>query len=115
VTRDAIRVRHQLEGLYKTISELAAKDPEQEVQGIALPVIDAVLAKVRSLAGDDPVVEAFADIVSPDRIAMNEPVRAADLAVAISALIPLLPNATISSPARVRLDSGLRGGPTRRY
>jgi hypothetical protein len=57
---------------------LTRRDPEQEVQGIALPVLDAVIESVRTALPDDPVVQAVRGIVTPEQIALGEPVRAAD-------------------------------------
>lgn len=57
---------------------LTKRDSDQEVQGIALPVLDAVIETVRAVMPDNPVVEAVRGIVSPEQIASGEAVRAAD-------------------------------------
>jgi len=57
---------------------MAKRDQEQEVQGIALPVLDAVIEEVKTAIGDDPVVIAIAGIISADTIAAGEPIRAID-------------------------------------
>lgn len=64
--------------LIETLEPLTKRDPEQEVQGIALPVLDAVIEAARSARPDDPVVQAARGIITPEQIASGEPVRAAD-------------------------------------
>ncbi|WP_151484852.1 hypothetical protein [Streptomyces albicerus] len=70
--------KRKVEALIQTLEALTKGDPEQEVQGIALPVLDAVIESVRASLPDDPVVEAVRGIISADQIALGEPVRAAD-------------------------------------
>jgi hypothetical protein len=57
---------------------LTKRDPEQEVQGIALPVLDAVIEAARAARPDDPVVQSARGIITPEQIESGEPVRAAD-------------------------------------
>jgi hypothetical protein len=40
--------------LIESLETLIKRDPEQEVQGIALPVLDAVVEHARSFLPDDP-------------------------------------------------------------
>ena len=68
----------KITALIETLETLTRRDPEQEVQGIALPVLDAVIESVRVVRPADPVVEAVYGIISPEQIASGEPVRAAD-------------------------------------
>ena len=70
--------KRKIVSLIETLEMLTTRDPEQEVQGIALPVLDAVIEAVRTVLPDDPVVQAVRGIVSPEQIALGEPVRAAD-------------------------------------
>jgi hypothetical protein len=72
------KAKHKIVALVETLESLTKRDPEQEVQGIALPVLGAVFEAVRTALPDDPVVEAVRDIVSPEQVASGEPVRAAD-------------------------------------
>lgn len=67
--------------LIESLKQLIARDPEQEVQGIALPVVDAALTAIKASMPNDPVVRSLADLVSADFIAAGEPVRAADMLV----------------------------------
>jgi hypothetical protein len=68
----------KITALVETLETLTNRDPEQEVQGIALPVLDAVIDAVRLVGPDDPVVKAARGIISPEQIESGEPVRAAD-------------------------------------
>ncbi len=70
--------KRQIVPLVETLETLTKRDPDQEVQGIALPVLDAVIESVRSALPDNPVVEAVRGIVSPEQIASGEPIRASD-------------------------------------
>jgi hypothetical protein len=68
----------RVESLVETLETLTSRDPEQEVQGMAVPVLDAVVEVVRRVRPDDPVVEAVRGIISPEQIQEGAPVRAAD-------------------------------------
>ncbi|WKX71291.1 hypothetical protein [Streptomyces sp. XD-27] len=70
--------KQKTEALIKALEELTGRDPEQEVQGIALPVLDAVIEAVRAALPDDPVIAAVRGVISAEQIASGEPVRAAD-------------------------------------
>jgi len=70
--------KRQIESLVTTLAELTKRDPEQEVQGIAIPVLDAVIEMVRGVMPDNTIVAAARAIISPEQIASGEPVRAAD-------------------------------------
>jgi hypothetical protein len=72
------QAKDQIKSLVETLETLTKRDPEQEVQGIALPVLDAVIETVRAVLPDNPVVEAVRGILSPEQIALGEPIRAAD-------------------------------------
>ena len=75
---------------------MVQRDPEQEVRGIAIPVLDACLSAVREVAGEDPVVAAMRDVISLD--ALTDPddvVRAVDALLVVGQLI-----AAIGRPPR---------------
>jgi len=80
----------RLTHLVKTLKALVAKDPEQEVTGIAVPVLDAVLEHAKGVIGDDPVVEAAAAVISADVIGLGEPVRALDALIVAEQLLVTL-------------------------
>jgi hypothetical protein len=71
--------------LRTTLQRIVDKNQEQEVRGIALPVVDAlpmvdaVLTAARKrLPSDDPVLDAIAGLVTPAAIAESEPIRTVD-------------------------------------
>lgn len=68
----------RVKALIETLQIMSMSDPEQEVQGIALPVLDATLAEIKRAIGPDPVVDTIEDIISPEVIDRGEPVRAID-------------------------------------
>jgi hypothetical protein len=90
--------KRKIIALVEALETLTKRDPEQEVQGIALPVLDAVIEAVREARPNDPVVEAVRGIVSAEHIALGEPVRAADallVAKQLDAAIGRTPPATV--------------------
>jgi hypothetical protein len=88
---DVSEARRQLRALKATLEHLVDRDPEQEVQGIALPILDAVISAVRGVVPDSEVVKSAREIISPDAVAHGESVRAADALVAVTALGEALP------------------------
>lgn len=70
--------KRQITALVEALTVMTTRDPEQEVQGIALPVLDAVIKVVRQVRPDDPVVQAVRGVISVEQIESGEPVRAAD-------------------------------------
>jgi hypothetical protein len=93
---------YQLDALERTLASVIAVDPEQEVQSIAVPVLDAVIADVKQQIGSSPAVDALADVFSVEAIEAGS-VRAVDALLVVSALKPLLPNATVHSARGIRL------------
>jgi hypothetical protein len=55
-------VRRSLDELVATLDGLTGRDPEQQVQGMAIPVLDAAIAYARSVLAGHPVAEAVADV-----------------------------------------------------
>lgn len=78
--------RRRLGDLRTHLEAIVKRDPEQEVQGIALPVLDAVIVDARSHFPDDPVVAAVADIISADTVGAAEPIRAVDALLVVNQL-----------------------------
>lgn len=78
------------EQLYTDLKRIADRDPEQEVRGMAVPVLDACLAALREVAVDDPVISRMQDIISPEALADDEPVRAVDALVVLGQIIAVI-------------------------
>ncbi|MDQ4021795.1 MAG: hypothetical protein M3257_09270 [Actinomycetota bacterium] len=58
--------KRRIKALIKSLRTLTQRDPEQEVQGLAIPVMAAALAAVKRSKPDDPVVLALVDLFSAD-------------------------------------------------
>jgi hypothetical protein len=91
MTEDPARKRgeaayRKVDELIRTLRRLVDGDPDQEVCGIAVPVLDAVITLARSCVADDPVVSAIDDVISPDLIASGADVRAADALIVATQL-----------------------------
>jgi hypothetical protein len=76
---DLPKARRVLSSLRSDLQQITAKDPEQELQGIALPAVDAALSSIRGLLPDGPVLSRVDDLISPATIEAGEPVRAVDV------------------------------------
>jgi hypothetical protein len=70
--------------LHTQFGSIVARDQEQEARGIAVPVIDAVIATAReNMLLDNPVLAALPDLISPEALAAGEPIRAIDAYIAL--------------------------------
>jgi hypothetical protein len=74
--------KKRVTALIEALTTVLRQDPDLEVQGVALPVLDAVLEAIKDGAGrDNPVVQSAAAVISPEAIVSGEVVRAADALV----------------------------------
>jgi hypothetical protein len=64
--------------LTETLRPIASRDPEQEVRGMAVPVMFAVLEAAKVALPNDPIVRAAWDQFSPELLIDEDPVRAVD-------------------------------------
>lgn len=79
---------YQLRQLHETLTRLVDRDPEQEVTGIALPVIDQVVAEARrSLPEGSTLGGQIVELISPESLDGGEPVRAADALLVVGQLL----------------------------
>lgn len=67
------------------------RDPDQVVQGIDLPVLDAVLSEARAHLAGNAIAATVRDAISPEAVADNEDMRAADALIAVNQLLAALP------------------------
>lgn len=70
--------KHKITALVSSLKTLVANDPGQVVTAFALPVFNAVVETLRQALPNDAVVEAVRAVISPEQIALGEPIRAAD-------------------------------------
>jgi len=74
---DDILVR--LRNLRSDLDRYCRDDQEQEVRGIAVPVLDELLSQARQfIPTGDPVLARMQDVVSPESVIAGDPVRAID-------------------------------------
>lgn len=83
LSADAARARAW--ALYRSLEKIVERDPEQEVRGMALPVLSTCIEQFRA-ASEDPIAASVRDVVSPDAIAEGEPVRAVDALLVVHQL-----------------------------
>jgi len=87
LNRDAARKRAWM--LYRDLQQIAQRDPEQEVTGIAVPVLDALLEACKELVADDPVVRAIDGLVTPQSVEGGS-LRALDASLVVGQLAAAL-------------------------
>jgi len=88
---DIRKARKMLSNLQKSLREIVKRDPEQEVRGVAVPVLDAALGMVREALGDNPVVNAVGGVISVETIEAGEPLRASDVLLVVDMFLGALP------------------------
>ena len=103
------------EQLYTDLARIAERDPEQEVRGIAVPVLDARIEALREVVADDPVVSRMQDVISTETVEAGEPIRAVDALVVLGQIIAVIGPCRQGSPEFVRSgfveQVGHRGAP----
>jgi hypothetical protein len=72
----------QISRLCQDLERLVDRDPEQEVEGMAISVVDAVLSAAGDHASTSPaLVETVRGLITPEAVADGLSFRAADLLV----------------------------------
>jgi len=95
---DPRQIRNMLDGLIGQLEAITKRDPEQELQGIALGPLDAAITAAKEIIGpDNPVAASAADVISPDTVERGEPIRAVDALV----LAQLLRDSITVPPIRI--------------
>ena len=68
--------------LYRDLEKIAQRDPEQEVRGLAIPLLEACLqAYCAHVADDHPIVGSIRDGLLTPEVVTDGSVRAVDAAV----------------------------------
>lgn len=83
--------RRRISRLRSDLQVLVDRDPDQEVWGLAIPVLDAVLKVVREALPDDPVLCQVRDFLSPEAVANGEELRAADALLIVGQVQAAIP------------------------
>jgi hypothetical protein len=77
-----------LKGLKTELKQMTKVAPEQDVRGMAIPVLDAVLEEAKGfLDANDPVVVRVESVLSAESFGAEEGVRAVDLLVVVTILL----------------------------
>jgi hypothetical protein len=93
-------VLEQVRQLNASLRRIADKDQEQEVLGMAIPVVDAVLAEGRThLPEGDSILGAIRDVMSPESVEIGEPVRVLEVLLVVEQL-----EARLSSIQRANME-----------
>jgi hypothetical protein len=69
--------KRRVEALIETLEPLVKRDPEQEIRGVAVPVLEATIEVLKAALPNDPVVAAVVGAYAHE-IETGEPVRAVD-------------------------------------
>ena len=78
----------QLRQMHGDLERLATRDPEQEVRGVALPLVDAVLSEAKMLLPEgSTLARQIVELVSPESINDGDPIRAADALLLVGQLL----------------------------
>jgi hypothetical protein len=93
---DMWTARKILTNLQTSLRLIVKKDSEQEVRGMAIPVLDAALGMVRQALGDNPIVTAVGGVISVETIEAGEPLRASDVLLVVDMFLGALPTPTPS-------------------
>lgn len=96
VDREQARIRAW--ALYRQLEQIANRDGEQEVAGVAVPVLDALLTACRTYVADDPVAQAVDGLMTPEAVEDRQ-LRAIDAALVVHQLaLALGPERKMPSP-----------------
>jgi hypothetical protein len=87
---DPYDARRRVDAMISSVTTLIQRDPDQEVRGIALDVVDTAITAVKTAKPDDPVVAATASKYWDDAIGSGKGLRAADLLVVAEQLAAAL-------------------------
>lgn len=98
--------------LLLSLREITKKDQEQDVMGIAVPILDMVVAAAREhVLPGDPVLERLPELVSSD---LSDPwgdsIRAVDALIAVEQLLLALDRAIAATRRPSRYNSSRSPG-----
>jgi hypothetical protein len=77
----------QVRQLSASLRRIADKDQEQEVLGMAVPVVDVAIREARQhLPEGERLLEAVHEVMSPENIVAGEPVRVLEVLLVVEQL-----------------------------
>lgn len=86
-------LRRQLSRLQTRLAGFVERDPHHMVDGVALPLVDTLIAAATVHFERHPIIDRLASGTAPVA-AQREPIRAADLLIAVDLLLHSLPGGT---------------------
>lgn len=99
----------QLRQLHGDLQRLVDRDPDQEVDGIALPLVDAVVSEARrNLPQGSTLGQQIIELVSPESIENGDPIRAAAALLVVGQLLAVFEHAQRQEPVRLSRPSWIR-------
>jgi hypothetical protein len=102
------QARSMLKDLQESLRAIVKKDPEQEVQAFAIPILDAALVSVKKLIPDDAIAEKAQGLITPEMIDMGEPLRAVEVSLVVDVMLNALPKRQIPRAAVWSADTKRR-------
>jgi hypothetical protein len=78
-----------LRQLYRDLFSVIERDPEQEILGIALPVVDSTIARARTslTTSDHGLAPHIVELISADTCSDGRPIRALDAWLVVGQLL----------------------------
>ncbi len=106
---DLTRALGYVTRLYRDLAKLL-EDPDQEIGEREYALIDTILTLGLPFIGDDPVTQQIRALFSPETIAADKPIRAAEVYITTGSLKHRLERAQYDQPGATRLRAlgGLR-------
>lgn len=108
----------QLRQLYGDLFAVIERDPEQEILGIALPVVDCIMTAARealtSCASVTGLTISLVDLISPATVEAGAPIRALDTWIVVGQILAALTTKEGSlSPTTPTTESTTGSAPAR--
>lgn len=107
---DQDQARQRAWALYRDLDRASAADAEQEVTGIAVPVLDALLQACKQFVQDDPVAAAIDGLITPEAVESGA-LRAVDAALVVHQLAIALGPEAPPPPSPLPATGGTRPSP----
>jgi hypothetical protein len=78
-----------LRQLYRDLFSVIERDPEQEILGVALPIVDAAIARARSslIGSGHELAPHIVELISTDSCSEGRPIRALDAWLVVGQLL----------------------------
>jgi uncharacterized membrane-anchored protein YjiN (DUF445 family) len=105
---DLEQARNMLKDLQESLRSIVKKDPEQEVQTFAIPILDAALNSIKKLISDDAIAEKVRGLINVETIERGEPLRAVEVSLVVDVMLNALPKRRMPRGAFWTPETGRR-------